>query len=246
MQRITLIIITLFIFKYTLYSQTAEPSKGVGKNTLQIELESLYSFQKENSISITSWSIPNLLLRYGLYKNLEIQINTPLIKEKLTENDELIYVISKFDDIQIGFSLNLWAQHKWLPETAFLYRSVLHYKPNFKFSNVGYVYSLNFSNALNEKLVLTNNIGYATEKMSGYTCFIVSNLNYSYSSSFNFFIEYSCNNTEESSVFKNITSGMGYALSKSLTLEYSISKGLNYNMFYTGGRLTCVLESFFN
>lgn len=246
MKNVIATLIALLIFKCTLFSQTAEPSKGVEKNTLQIELESIYSVQKENSSTIKSWSIPNLLLRYGLFKNLEMQFNAPLIREKLIEHDELIYAINKFDDIQIGFALNLWEQHKWIPETAFLYRSVLHSKPNLKFLNVGNVYSLNFSNNLNEKLTFTNNIGYATEKTSGYTYFIVSNLDYSYSSKTNFLIEYSCNDTKESGIFQSITVGMGYALNKNITVEYSVAKGIDHNLLYTGGRLTYVIESLFH
>lgn len=246
MKKVTITLIALLIFKCTLFSQTAEPARGVEKKTLQIELESIYSVQKENSSTIKSWSIPNLLLRYGLLKNLEMQFNVPLIREKLIEHDALIYTINKFHDIQIGFSLNLWAQNKWIPETAFLYRSVLHSKPNLQFLNVDNVYSINFSNNLNEKLTLSNNIGYATEKTSGYTRFIVSNLDYSYSSKTNFLIEYSCNDTKESGVFQNITIGVGYALNKNITLEYSVAKGINHNLFYTGGRLTYVIESFIN
>jgi hypothetical protein len=111
----------LLIFNFTVYSQTVEPSASVDKNILQIELESLYSIQKEGSEEMKSWSIPSALLRYGLTNTIELQFNAPLIKENLYEDDHLVHSLHKFDDIQVGFAVNLWELQKIFPEASLIY-----------------------------------------------------------------------------------------------------------------------------
>jgi hypothetical protein len=231
------------MYKYTLTAQTVEPSKSLPKKTLQIELESVYAIEKENIGELKTFSTPNFLFRYGFLKNIELQFSIPIIKEIYYENHELVYSTHKFDDIQLGFSIDLWHQKKWLPEAALMTRSFFHYQSDFNFNYVGQTVSLNLLNEFTKKLSITYNFGYAFEKKADFSYFIISNLSYQLYQNLNLFIEYSGNNTSSNKFIQNFATGISYQLNKSIFLDFSIAKGLNQNLFYTGGRLTWVIEN---
>ena len=180
----------LLVFLYlNIAAQTVEPSASVDKNTLQIELESLYSIQKEGSEKMKSWSIPSALLRYGLTNTIELQFNAPLIKENLYKDDHLIHSLHKFDDIQIGLAVNLWEQHKIVPETSLMVRAIVPIKSGIRLNTIGHVISLNLSNKLTNKLSLNYNIGLVTELQNSTGGFHIVNLCYLLNSKTHFFIE---------------------------------------------------------
>jgi len=238
------LLFTLFIYKYTLNAQTVEPSKGIDKNIFQIELETIYSTEKlENNSLSKSISTPNFLFRYGFLKSIEIQISIPVVKEKYYEENELVYAIHKFDDTQLGFSVNLWNQKKWLPEAAFMTRIYLHYLSNLNFSYVGQTFSLNMSNTLTQKLTLNYNVGYAFEKNTELSSFYITNLTYELFSKCITFLEFSGNNTKNHKFLKNIATGLNYKMDEALALDFSIAKGLNHNLFYTGVRATWLFKT---
>jgi len=243
MQKAICLFFILALCKYSLNAQAIEPSKGVDKNTLQTEIESIYSVEKENENTIKSWSTPSLLFRYGFLKNIELHFNFPIKQEKYFKKNELVYSSNTLDDLQLGISINLWKQKKLLPETALMYRSLIHYKSDLKLLHAGQVLSLNFSNALSPKLTLTNNIGYAREIENYSSTFFVSNLSYSATEKLSLFIEYSHNNNTQQNKFHDALVGFGYSFKNNITLECSASTGLNYSKFYTGGRLTFVFEN---
>ena len=83
---------TLLFISIKLLGQTVEPAKGIEKNLFQIELETTYSEQSKNNETIRSFSIPSTLFRFGLTEKIELQLNTPIIKEELYENDHLIQI----------------------------------------------------------------------------------------------------------------------------------------------------------
>ncbi|AMC11545.1 hypothetical protein Lupro_09815 [Lutibacter profundi] len=244
MQNINYLLFILLFYKHTLNAQTVEPSKGIDKNKFQIELESIYSIdKKENNGLSKSISTPNFLFRYGFLKNIELQIAIPIIKEKYYEENELVYATHKFDDTQLGFSVNLWNQKKWLPEAAFMTRIYLHYLSNLNFNYVGQTFSLNLSNTLTKKLNLNYNIGYAFEKNTQLSSFIITNLTYKLFLKGLIFLEFSGNNTKTHNFLQNITTGLSYNIEESLTLDFSIAKGLNHSLFYTGARATWIINT---
>ena len=79
-------VLTIILLHVKLISQTVEPSKGVDKNNLQFEFETLYSVEREPLTKTTSWDVPNVLIRYGLSKNIELQLHTPFTNERCFEN----------------------------------------------------------------------------------------------------------------------------------------------------------------
>ncbi|MDX1829549.1 MAG: hypothetical protein R3342_08395 [Lutibacter sp.] len=243
MQKITCLLFTLFMCKCPLKAQTAEPSKAVDKRTLQIELESIYSIEKENISESKSLSTPNFLFRYGVLKNVELQLSIPIIKEDYYEHNELVYSTHKFDDTQLGFSINLWNEKKWLPEAALMTRAYLHYQSNLKFDYVGQTVSLNLSNTLTKKLALNYNFGYAFEKNTELSWFLITNLTYNLSSNWSVFIEYTGNNTTNNNYLQNGITGISHQINDSFSFDFGFSKGLNHSQFFTGGRLTWVIKT---
>lgn len=243
MNNLFLTINALFLLNCIAFSQTVEPSRVVSKNLFQIEIESLYAVQKEERIKLTSWSIPSALFRFGLFEGFEVQLNTPIIKEKLWEEDHLIHSLNKFDDIQVGFSINLWESKKILPEASLMIRTISPTDSKFKINKLGKICSINFSNTITEKVSFNYNIGYAIESDHSKAGFYIANLSYETTSNIHFFIENFGDFTNNEIISTNLNIGGGYNFNKHCTFDLSIANGLNHNMFYIGGILTFVLNT---
>jgi len=238
----TLLLLIIF-FNLTSQSQTVEPSSSVDKFTLQIELESLYTIQKEGSEEMKSWSIPSALLRYGLTNTIELQFNAPLIKENLYEDDHLVHSLHKFDDMQVGFAVNLWEQQKILPEVSLMLRAIVPIENGIKLNEIGKVISLNLSNKLTNKLTLNYNLGMVKEFESSTTGFYVTNLCYAYSSNIRFFVENFGDFSKHYKATHNLNLGGGYSFTENLCLGFSIANGINHNLFYVGGILNWAINT---
>lgn len=238
-------ILLLFICQ-NISAQTAETSSTIAKNTLQIELESVYTIQKENNEIKKSWSIPSALFRFGVTTNLELQLNTPIIKEELWEKDHLIHSLNKFDDIQLGLSLNLWKQQKLVPEASVMLRAILPTDSKFKIAKIGSIVSLNLANTISEKFLLTYNLGYVVETDSSKSVFYIVNLNFDATSKYHFFMETFGDfaNNKFSSV--NIVTGFGCNFNEQLTFDLSVANGINHNLFYFGGIFTYAFNTLKN
>ncbi|HEY9170094.1 MAG TPA: transporter [Lutibacter sp.] len=233
----------LFTLQHKTQSQTAEPSATINKNILQIEIESTYSIQKIESEKITTWSIPNTLFRYGLLNGLEIQVNIPIIKEQLWENDHLVQSLNKFDNLQVGFSVNLWKEKNIFPEASIMARVILPTDQKFATDNIGKLISLNFSNSISENLIFNYNIGHmqTTDHSSYY--FYIANISYLLNSKIHLFIENFADFHNEKLMSHNLNIGGGYNFTDRLIFDISVNKGLNQAAFYTGGRLTWIINT---
>ena len=233
------VLLLLFILLISrIHAQTVEPSSGINKKIFQLELESIYSVQKEGSEKSTSWSIPSLLVRYGMSNTIELQLNTPVIKEQLYNNEHLIHSLYKFDDIQIGLSVNLWEQNKLLPETSFMYRTIVPVALPFNIKKLGHIFSLNLSNSIGSKITFSNNIGIATETNNQTTGFYITNINYELNPKIHFFIENFGDFTNSKLISTNLNFGAGYNFSSKVSADISIAKGIHHDLFYVGGVLT--------
>jgi len=224
-----------FLVIAKIQAQIVEPSAGVNKHILQIEVEGQYSIQKEDNTTLKAWSIPSVLLRYGLFKGFELQLNAPLIKEELFEDDHLVHSLNKFDHIQFGFSIDLWKQNKIIPQAALMARVIVPFKANTNsyFNEIGSILSLNLSNAISNKLSLNYNIGHVYLTNGVHAGYYIINLDYTLNSKFHFFLENFAD--FDNSIFsQNLNAGLGYIFNNSMALDYSIATGLNHNLFYTG------------
>ncbi|MBI9040281.1 transporter [Lutibacter sp.] len=243
MNKFSIVFIVLITINYTAISQTVEPSAAINKNTLQFEIESLYTIQKEETMEMKSWSIPSALFRIGLLKGFEFQINTPIIKEELWENDHLIHSLNKFDDIQAGFSINLWKEKNSFPEASIMIRAILPTDSEFKLSKLGKICSLNFSNTLSEKLSINYNFGYAIETDASKSGFYIANFTYKLSDKIHFFAENFGDFTNHKLISHNLNIGGGYNFSNNFAFDLSVANGINHHMFYVGGIVTYVINT---
>ena len=230
------------LFINGLIAQTVEPSSSVAKNLLQIELESLYTIQKEKSIKLESISIPSALFRFGITHQLELQLNTPIIKERLWENDHLIHSLNKFDDIQVGFSINLWQEKNWIPEASLMIRAILPTDSKFEIHKVGKLCSFNLSNTLTNKLTFNSNIGYAENTDNSKSGFYIANFTFEASSKIHFFIENFGDFNHQKLISHNLNLGGGYNFNQNFVVDISIANGINHHMFYVGGIITYAFE----
>jgi hypothetical protein len=223
----------ILILSFKLNAQTVEPAQGVGKNYLQIELETTYTKQSENNETLRSFSIPSALFRYGLSKKIELQLNTPIIKEELYEDDHLIHSLNKFDNIQFGLSYNLINEKKVIPQTALMLRTII---PTYNtcWPNLGYVLALNFSNTLSNKLSLNYNLGLAKECERNATGYYVVNLNYNVNSDFHCFVENFGDFTTSNFISHNINVGFGFNLKENMVIDFSYKKGINHDLNSVG------------
>lgn len=237
---ISLLIISLLSLK--LNAQTVEPSSGIEKNNIQLEFETLYSVEKINSEKNTSWSIPNILIRYGLSDNVELQLHTPFTKERCYENNKLTSNVFKFEEVEIGLSVNLWKQNNLLPEAALMGR-IISSTDTFSFDKLGNIISLNLSNLITEKISLNYNIGSTTNLDKDTTGFYIVNISYEPNDKFHYFIENTSDFTFDTTESNCLGTGFGVNLIDNFAIDLSVSKSLKHNMFYTGAIITWVLNS---
>ena len=156
MKNVVLYIFTLALISSRFVGQTVESSSCVQINNIQLELEALYSVENESLNKETSWSIPNILIRYGLSKNIEVQLHTPFTQVRCFENNQLISNVFTFEEMEFGVSVNLWKQKKLIPEAAVMGR-IVSPVGNFNSKGFGNILSLNFSNALSNKTSINYN-----------------------------------------------------------------------------------------
>ena len=231
-----------FTIQQNIQSQTAEPSAVINKNTLQIELESLYTVQKEKetSVKIKSLSIPNALFRFGILNSVELQLNIPMVKEQLWKNDHLVQSLNKFEDFQVGFSVNLWKEKNLLPQASLMARVILPTDKNYR---LGKIVSLNLSNNISKNLSFNYNLGHVQDTDNVLSCFYILNLTYQTTSKLHFFLENFGDLHNETFMAHNLNIGGGYNISDNIIIDLSASKGLNTDIFYVGGILTWIIKT---
>ena len=235
-------ILATVLLSGNLTGQTIEPSSAVRKNLVQLEFETLYSVEQSRVQRNTTWNIPNVLIRYGLSDNLEMQLHTPFTKERCFENKELTSTIFSFNEVELGFSVNLWKQKNLIPEMAVMVRAISS-TASFGFDQIGSMVSLNFSNSISEKFTIGYNIG-ATTNIDKYTTgFYVLNLDYAPTPQIHFFLENAVNLNFDTMQSNCLGVGFGIALDNNMAVDFSAAKSLLHDMFYTGAILTWAINT---
>ena len=225
-----------------LLGQTVEPSAAVGKDILQLEFETLYSVEKSATLKNTTWNIPNVLVRYGLSDNVELQLHTPFTKDRCFENNGLTSTIFSFKEVELGVSLNLWGQRNIRPEAAILVRAISATE-SFGFKEIGNMVSLNFSNTIGQKFTLGYNIGTTTDLDKHTSGFYVLNLDYAPNPKIHFFVENTVNFNWDSMRSNCIGLGAGFKMGGNLFVDFSAAKSLLHDMFYTGAIVTWAINA---
>ena len=99
---------------------TAESSETVPIHHLQIEAGIFYERDEEGNIESDSLTVPQLLLRYGLFEDLELRFGTDgYIREEVEiagmESDQ-----SGASDLEVGFKYHFLDEERLQPSTAVL------------------------------------------------------------------------------------------------------------------------------
>jgi len=232
--------LALLLCALAVYAQTVEPSSAVQKRMLQLEFESLYLIEKQEAEQVNSWSIPSVLARYGLNNSVEVQVNVPLLREAVYEDQRMVNSRTFLDKVQTGVSVNLWKESGMLPEAAVMARALI---PVYAYDNseVGLLLALNMSNRLSEDLSLNYNLGLVSEESeeSGYYIF---NLSWNISSKVHSFVEFFGSTFNGTEITHNLNTGIGFNLGNSFCLDLSVAQGLNQNMLFYGGIFTYQLN----
>lgn len=98
--------------------QTDRPNETEGPNTISthhLQVESGFSFEQENDEK--TFEIPEIVLRYGLVKNLEFRIESALKITDEGSNDDF-----GFEPVVIGFKYHILDHKNAIPDLALLGR----------------------------------------------------------------------------------------------------------------------------
>ncbi|HKJ06109.1 MAG TPA: transporter [Flavobacteriaceae bacterium] len=220
------------LFSTLINAQSVEPAENVDNNIFQFEIETSYTKQEKGIEKMESFTIPNLMLRYGLTNAIELQASVPLVKEKLHSNNTLVHTNHLVDDIQLGIQYELFKEKKLLPQTAFMVRTVIP-SSNASFERLSYITALNFTNNITEKLSLNYNLGTLFNRNETTLGYYIFNVSYA-PNKFHYFIENSAEVAYNHKAFQNICVGFGIDISSNFTIDFSTTNGLNHNLFAAG------------
>ncbi|HEX5743554.1 MAG TPA: hypothetical protein VFY09_06605 [Flavobacteriaceae bacterium] len=217
------------------FTQTVESSKAAEKNYLTIETEVFYAVDGSGGVKIKNWNLTNLLVRYGLGMQTEINMAFSNVREKEFLKDNLDSNHHQFNHFKIGVIKNICDEKGITPELAFqiniLFPLVDVHK---EVQKMGFVTSLNLSNTLTEKWILNYNVGYIRDMDKTDKYFYIGNLQYVLNQNLVLFTE----NTGEYHGDFDWTQSVGFSyLYKDWSLEMNIGKGFLSPDFFVGGKI---------
>ena len=214
------------------YAQTVEPAKNVEQHILQFEIETSYSIENNSHTKIESFSIPSVLVRYGLNNSIELQVSVPIIKENHFADDKLIHTNHLINDMQLGLQYSLRDEANGLPQTSFMVRTVIP-PSNISFSKLSYITALNFANNITHNLSLNYNLGLLFGNQEPTTSYYILNATYS-TKKLHYFIENTSNFIVNHKPLHNLSFGFGIDFNSNFTVDFSSTSGINHDLFALG------------
>lgn len=228
-------LVVTFVLSISAFSQEivtdrpdqTESSITVGKKNLQIESGILYQISDRNSIH--SFFGPSTLFRYGISNGIELR----LMSQYEVTNIELEggnKKFSGFNDIEIGFKVQIFKKENSNTEIAFLtHVSIPTANERLSSNVVGIINKLAISHLISNKIGLGYNIGFDyVEHQSALTYAVVIGISLSENLSF-YFEPYG--SWGESDIFEsNFDTGFTFLLNKNFQLDVSYGLGLNNDM----------------
>lgn len=233
---IILIPICLFYQQKCCHAQTVEASSGISKNRMQFELESVYLIEQNGDEKVRSWSIPSALTRFGLSDQIEVLLLVPFVKQEAYVFDQLQESSLLLENVQLGASINLWKQDGIIPEASVMYRMLL---PVHELTpgTMSHLLGLNFSNQLNDRTLLTYNLGYLSDGTES-SLYYILNLAYDLGRTMHCFTELIGNRFDHGELKNMFNTGFGFNLARDLILDLSVAAGLDHQMIFSGGKLS--------
>jgi hypothetical protein len=163
---VTALLLTGNIFSQVPNISADRPGAGttpvlMEKNYFQVEA----GFTSENDepvkdLKYNTLSLPTLLFRYGIAKNVELRAGLDVINKKIKENNASA-TSNGFGPLTAGTKIKLFTEKGSLPETAFLFTVSLPFKKDSEFQSdyIGSEFRLAMNNTLNKTFSLTYNLG---------------------------------------------------------------------------------------
>ncbi len=227
--------VLLTCISLSFYGQTIEPSKATAKNILSAETELFYSKEKDGAATIKSWSVFNLLFRYGLSEKMEINAALSNAKEKTYFDDNVSEHHHKFDVFKLGALYNLKDIPLINSELALQTDIILPFDNGHENSNsLGLNLGLNLGTSLTDKWMLNSNIGYLKDVDKTNNYFYRFNLQYNLNEKLLLFTEHTANWHKDFDWTQSF--GLGYYPSD-WALESVIGAGYNSPDLFIGCKI---------
>jgi hypothetical protein len=235
-----LVILSSFWLNSGLYSQSLEdispdrPDQTESPDILYrnfFQFETGMNFEKNNSdadVKLTNYSIPELLIRYGINKNIELRVALNYSREEMSSGD-LKDKTTGLKPLGLGIKIKLADENKLYPKTAILLNidvpgtgnevyKVKHISPKLKFL---------FSNEITDKIDLGYNIGISWDNEEKTNSeFYTMSLGVNPFNKFSFFIESYGFFAKSVSPDFRIDYGIAYTILRNLQVDVSSGIGL--------------------
>lgn len=242
MKNIFILIAFIFILVSNLFPQetgeisTDRPDQTESPDIVPlkfIQFEGGIGYEKggknESGLTINNYSFPDLLIRYGVFKIMELRLHTQYVFEKNTStgntnNDNGIL------PVELHSKIKLFNGKEAIPATAVLliFEIPGMASKNFKINHIQPEISFLFKNELSEKLDLSYNLGMSwnTDEKTR-TGFYTLSLGISPAKKFNFFVESYSFFTKGVVPDFRIDYGAAYLLKKNMQIDVSSGFGLS-------------------
>jgi hypothetical protein len=135
----------------------------MSRGYFQVETGIVYeSDEPEKDLTVTALNAPSILVRYGLFKNIELRAGLDLLNEK-TKIANVSSSESGFGPLVLGTKIKMLEEKGSTPETALLLKLSVPFKETSRFQStyMGTEFRLAMTNNLNKKFSLSYNIGAA-------------------------------------------------------------------------------------
>lgn len=201
----------------------SDASRTVPQGYLHIESGFLFSKESINATQEQQLiNYNNTLIRYGLFKGLELRMNQSVLSSRILENGQEIGVgwQNGLAPLMLGLKVNLTEENGLLPETAIVAEVNLP-KGEGNFTQENYIYRFNLSalNHLNSDWLLVYNLGIFQSFADESTEF-----NYTLRSSYTInkytpFIEFYGTRTKNTTPLNYVNAGVSYLVNNHFQLD---------------------------
>lgn len=212
----------------------------MSRGYFQVEAGIVYeSDELEKDFTATTLNAPSILVRYGLFKNVELRAGLDLLNEK-TKIANVSSSESGFGPLVLATKIKMLEEKGSTPETALLLKLSVPFKETSRFQStyMGTEFRLAMTNNLNKKFSLSYNIGAAFgEGSPGATGIYSVSLGASLMKKLSVFGEIYGFLPQKTSPDHRFDAGLTYLIMKNVQVDASFGLGLSKKSpdYFVGG-----------
>ncbi|MDZ4713035.1 MAG: transporter [bacterium] len=207
-----------------------ESSSIVPKGSVQFEAGLVYEKTYSDSIiSFKNYSMPSVLIRYGISKNVEARFGIELLKERKESSTDAINT-KGISPVMLGTKIKMFEEKKLLPEMSFIAGFIIPFEGEGSFHQkyISPEFRFVMSHTLKERMTLSYNLGGEwngdTPQATGiYTLA----LGFSASDNIGIFLESYGFLTQDESSDHRLDAGLTYLILQNLQLDLSSGFGIS-------------------